>query len=300
MRLPFWVRSAIVSRRAISATLVLCQRDVFTLLFRKMIGGKMRPAILKTVGLTIVIGFCLAFPAFGAPPPTVDFGITSAEGNNLAGVYTDPYNGCVGCSPGNAGTLVQAFCDDFVDDVNPPQYWTAFANDLNQFTSSATVSTVYYSGASAASQTTRYIAIAILAGESLATSVATTKNELSFALWGVFDPTLLNSDCNQYGCLDSSPNNPNLAAANTYLSDAMTAAQSYVSGADYEAKNNVTVKVFTAEANGSVDSPNSGRPQEFVTVAMPEPSSLAALIFDFLFAGIAVLLFRRRESRNRT
>lgn len=280
----------------------------------------MRVVVPAVVAHAVLIGFGLASAAFSQT--TVEFGITAPGpgDNNLSGVYTDPYQGNVGATAANGsgtqvvpgtGTAILAFCDDFTDDVSPPQYWTAFQTDLSQLTDGPTVADanpyVYYgdyNGAAtltATQQTTDYIAVAILAVESLNNSGnATVQNQLSFALWDIFNPSVLSSDCNAYGCLDTS-GTANLTAAQNDVASALTAAAAYSSGAAYEAAAGVNVEIYTPESGGAVDPyGDTSRPQEFITVSMPEPSMWAALGFDSAGIGFAAVVFWRRKLRNRS
>jgi len=295
----------------------------------------MKLAIGKVGSLAIALGFGLASTTFGQT--VVNFGITAAgpTGNNLAGVYTDPYVGCVGCTagpPSTPGTTVQIFCDDFTDDVSPPEYWLANSTSLSQFTGANNVQTVYYSSApdspattptsyaglpttlgvsgwsstASYSQTSDYIAAAILASESISagSSNETAQNDLSFALWGIFDSTLLDNVANasEYGTMDAI----DLKNAQIDLETALVKATTYASGAAYTAATGVNATIYTActgctlgSSDGTVSN-SSGRPQEFLVVTMPEPSTIATLGAYSLGLGLIGLIFRRRHSRSKS
>lgn len=285
----------------------------------------MKVVLSVVVTQAVVIGVGLVSAAFGQT--TVEFGITApgTTGNNLSGVYTDPYQGyieAVGGTPGQGGTAVAAFCDDFTDDVSPPQYWTAFDTNLSQFpgTNNVPVNSVYYGDyngpgnlLTAAQQTTDYIAVAILAVESMHnTGNAAVQNQLSFALWDVFDSGVLSSDCNAYGCLDAGANGstldtqsgtPNWYAATQDVNAAIALAKTYSSGATYESASGYNVQIYTPETPGSGVDPygDTTRPQEFITVtAVPEAPPLLESAVYFLFAGGCLLFFGRRRIFNRT
>lgn len=273
----------------------------------------------------ILIGAC--FVSAALCQTTVEFGITSPGNHVLSGVYTDPYQGyveAVGGVPGQGGFAVAAFCDDFTDDIFPPQFWNAFVTDLSALSDSnlSPVSTVYYGAYSPTiltptQQTTDYIAVAMLAAESMANmGNAVVQNQLSFALWDIFYPSLLTSDVNAYGTLDpgTSPsdpqsiNTPNWNAALNYATTALAAAATYSSGAAYEAASGYSVTIYTPETNGAVQGIGTGRPQEFITVhattanavpiPMPESSGLAVIAFDVCCVAVVGLIFRRRKSRR--
>jgi hypothetical protein len=191
-------------------------------------------------GLAAIALLCFASAAFGQ---TVPFEIVSPNSNNLGGVYTDPYNALVN------GTPVEAFCDDFTDEVSAGQSWNALATNLSQFPSaSPPVLTVYYKTGVVISQTQDYIAAAILASEGLQayTSNPTTANEISFALWGVFDTTLLTNN-------DAGLSTADLTAAEGFLSGALKAAKAYSTGLAYEQAtgNNVVIYSPTTGSNST-------------------------------------------------
>ncbi len=248
----------------------------------------MKDTRIKSGGLTAMALLCLASTAFGQ---TVQFEITSPNPNNLAGVYTDPYNAVV------AGTTsIEAFCDDFSDNVTPPETWSALTTNLSQFTSTPPpVSSVFYTTGAAANQTQDYIAAAILASEGLQNyqSNPAVANDISFALWGVFDTTLLATNCNADGCLSSA----DLTAAQGYLTSALASAATYSSGAAYEQATGNNVEIYSATTDGTNPQlPGSTRPQEFITVvSMDEPASPALLGLNFLGLGLLLFFFRRRS-----
>lgn len=277
----------------------------------------MRIGVPRAIQLAVVMGFGLVSAMFGQCSSSVDapcFGITSAgpTNNNLAGVYTDPYQAI-------GGNAVLAFCDDYFDEVNPPENWNALVTNLSAFSDSNTspVSTVYYGStgtgpAAVTAQTTDYIAASILAVESLAIGDSTSaddteQNQLSYALWGVFDPAVLGSTTP----LDSN----DLAAATNDLANALTLAASYSSGQALEtALGGAVINIYTPTLDGSTPQPEgtlapgeSSRPQEFISVSgvttgnalsLPEPSSWAMLAVDFIGVGIVALVFRRRQVRR--
>jgi hypothetical protein len=243
----------------------------------------MKDKITNSRNLAAIALLCFASAAFGQ---TVPFQMTSPNPNNLGGVYTDPYNALVN------GTSIEAFCDDFSDEVTSGESWNALTTNLSQFPStSPPVSSVYYTSGAGANQTQDYIAAAILASEGLQNYITnpTEANDISFALWGVFDTTLL-------------PNNEaglpagDLAAAEGLLTGALAAAANYQTGLAYEQATGNNVEIYTATTNGTTpQGPGTGRPQEFITVvSMDEPPSPALLGLNFLGLGFLVFFFRRR------
>jgi hypothetical protein len=293
--------------------------------------------VTRLVALTITIGTSLVSTAFGQSP-TVEFGISSANlSQALAGVYTDPYvgyvNGDIGLGDGtgnNSGifnsnpgtTQVAAFCDDFTNDVTPPQYWNAY--DTNLISLSST-SPVYYQGTSGSSytgggwdptiyennamgtlvggassslnstpfsQAADYIAVAYLAYESQqATGNDSAQEIYSYGLWGVFDPILLQTASNVYG---GSMNQTQLDEARDDLAHALGVGEYYAGhGGTTQFVNDlqIDVNIYTP-VDGK---PGSYGPQEFVTVTKtPEASSWASMGLDLSGFALLGLVFRRR------
>jgi hypothetical protein len=188
-----------------------------------------------------------------------EFGILGAGSGFLAGVYTDPYQGYynsnltgLGNGQGNSSlwqspsTAVAAFCDDFANDVNPPQYWNAYETNLAAFTGTTNVESVYYGTAAqntqpAEVQAKNYIAMAWLAYQSTVTGSGNTlaQEQLSYALWDIETPSVLSgTDCpdsDRYGCLDpgkdpTDVSDPNWAAARQDAANALSVADAYVTG----------------------------------------------------------------------
>jgi hypothetical protein len=263
----------------------------------------MRVVISKSAELAVAVGICLASVAFGdvtfkdlAPPP----------GNSLAGIYTAPYQASI-----NSGPSVPVICDDFADENSPPDSWTALTTDLSAFTGTTpTVATVYYGATpntltGAELQTKDYVAAAILSMEILglatpATSVGGANNteDLSYALWELFDPG--SGAGTPTNTLVTAGDFADQAAAAADLTSALTAAGT-TTGAQYLANestllhHSVDVTIYTPTTNGT--SPNSPtQHQEFIGVTVPEPATWAVLGFDFVGAGIVGLYFRRRRS----
>ncbi len=304
----------------------------------------MRIVIPRMMAFAVVVGSCFASSMFAqgnnCTDPTVPcFGIVGPgpTNNNLAGVYTDPYQ-AVGANS------ALAFCDDYFDEVDPPESWNALVTNLNVLSPSSDATSVYYTGGTlldnnAYSQQTLYIAAAILAAESLNTSSVAQQNQLSFALWGIFDPDVLSNS----GPLGS--DSTDLTAAKGYLYggngidiNGVTGALGLAALAESAATSSVsagqvvenflggcgvtsadcltaaTVNIYTPTINGtSPQLPGQtvgneiSRPQEFITVSvpspgnvmsMPETSSWPALLIDLSGVAVAGFFFRRRQMRS--
>jgi hypothetical protein len=244
---------------------------------------------VRLAAIAMVVSFGAAVQ--GATP-TVNFGITGAGPNNLGGVYTDPYQISV-----NGDSSLLGFCDDFTDNVYPPQYWTALVTNLNEIPTNPT--TVFFGDGiidgTHYTELARYIAAAIIATDSLTHLADVTRaNDDSYALWAVFYPALL-TDSYQASCSEGCLSAGDLAAARTTLQGALTAATEYSSGAAYEKASGSDVMIYTATIDGSTPSSAPNRPQEFITVRMAEAPSTALLAMDFSAVAGLALFFRRRR-----
>jgi len=219
---------------------------------------------------------------------TVQLTITSGSAPNgtsgvMGGVYTSPYSGNV-----NGGATIPIICDDFQDEVYPPQTWQAIATNLAQL-GSATTGDVYFEQNGGTQQQIDYMTAAVLAEDILSTTNETTRGELSFALWSIFDPaSLLNLNPTQVadaqGDLSTAQSQVTAGIKNNGLS-------AYLS-----TFSNVTI--YSATSNGTTPiALGTTRPQEFMTVSMVEPPELALLAFDLLAVASLVCFIRRKQRR---
>jgi hypothetical protein len=269
----------------------------------------MRITIPKSLGLAVATSACLALAALGQTTTTFTYE------NDALGQYTMPYTGYTSAANQTNGIIAQVLCDDYTDEVNSGQSWTAFVTDLSAIPDNP--NTVYY-GALANSAYTgttlgndptiteqeEYMAAAILAIQitELNPLGGTPASELSDAVWDVFEPGSVS--------LDSTAQKDLNTALETAVTDATNNGAN--AGQDLEAATGKDITFYTpvyTAANGiqsvytSTDpappgSPNGGRPQEFLTVtSLPEPSTWAVLGFDSFGAGIVGLYFLRRKSR---
>ena len=256
----------------------------------------MRNAMPKAVCLATAFVICFATGALAAT--TVQLTIKSASAPDLTsgamgGVYTSPYTGQI-----NGGALIPIICDDFYDDIYPPQTWTALATNLAQLGASTT-NDVYFDqgggGLRSDGSTTQqfdYMTAAVLAEEILNTTNETTRGVLSFALWGVFDPSLL---------VASNPKNLDLTAVTKALQDAQGTVATNLDpkngGADGYPSTFSNVTIYSATLDGTTPMAlgTKNRPQEFLVVSMAEPSAPVLLLVDLLAVLSLVCFFRKRQ-----
>jgi hypothetical protein len=141
---------------------------------------------------------CFAASAFAdtvsmeliGPPP----------GPILGGVYTSPYTALVGPAGQTKATITgvatQVICDDFQTDVSintPP--WQAVVTDLSTILNESTTSKVVKFDQTSTVQQQQfdytvaaYLAIEIMNVDQSTTAGQVHAGELSFAMWGLFDP----------------------------------------------------------------------------------------------------------------
>lgn len=303
----------------------------------------MRVRTAKVACQAVVIAAGLAAAAFGQNQVTFDY--SNPNGASLAGEYTNPYQATV--TPlnftGYSGAIA-AYCDDLAATVIAPESWTADATDLAGVNSSSPVlnqngTTVFNSLADSTTttltETEAYIAVAYLAMQSMTvgpvaldpSNPGTPEQEvLSWALWDIFDPTILGTSCindsTTGGCLDNGDPNysSDALAAQSYVNKAVAVALGYANdpnaGADFESSIGADVQIYTPAPNtGAGDgctiygAAPCGSPQEFVAIEpinsngqplpTPEASVWATLGIDLVGVGMIGLVFRRRQLRNR-
>jgi hypothetical protein len=160
-----------------------------------------------SMGISLVaLGCFLGSPLFAGDGSSTFF-LTGTPNPVLAGVYTSPYTG--GLSVASAGPVI---CDDFGDNSFIPESWQVFETTLGQIdTESSTSSVLKWKGANSngsvdapisggwnLDQKDAYNAAALLAIEILDSSDTVLQREqLSFALWELFDANLGDAALNQ-------------------------------------------------------------------------------------------------------
>ena len=238
--------------------------------------------------LTTAILFCAASTAWAAQ--TTTFTLTGVEQYQaqMGGVYTSPYVATIGGVTG-----INVICDDFADDSYVPETWTTYVTSLPTVTTSSPVkwtgsgygSAVNYSlSQSDAYATAAYLAIELLGTDQSTQAGRTIAGELSFAMWGLFDPNAYNSISGQ--TLTDSQADLKAAIQNHGLLSSYTNVSLY----SYDAAAGLPVG-----CGGTCGTP----PQEFIVVNMPEPPSLAVLAVDLMgVLGLVVFFrWRRRSAR---
>ena len=204
-----------------------------------------------------------------APPP----------GPSLGGVYISPYTALID------GVPTTVICDDFTTEIStstPP--WSADVTNLASLSGETSPAPLKFDTTDAAQQVTGYDVAAYLAIQILQAQEAndvTAQGDLSFALWGVFDPTSSDPD----GPLSGNwITGTDLTNATTDLGLAEAAVAGGWTPSDY------SVTIYTP-------SPTSAA-QEFLTVTAPEASTPVLLSVDLLGLALVIAFFRRRSLRT--
>jgi hypothetical protein len=266
----------------------------------------------------------------GAQPPATITLVDPGSGANLAGIYTSPYDGSI-----NGGSTLPIICDDFADETYQSETWQANVTSLGSLGQSTEDSTLRwgYSSTNPAgnvsgsvtlgsstytwslSQTAAYEVAALLSIEILQSTPpgSTAQQDLSYALWGLFDPTGTAGDPGAFAWLSSpsfgSEYTSNESQAISDLSAAVAEVQSgEVNGeglGSYLSNYKVTIYSYDPPApSGTGITPTCGSgtcpppPQEFITVTTPEPSTPVLMAIDLLGFMALVGFLRKRMARS--
>jgi|HubBroStandDraft_4_1064222.scaffolds.fasta_scaffold112716_2 hypothetical protein len=248
----------------------------------------MKNAMLKSLYLS---GALLAYCGQGAFAQ-VSMTLTGVnEGYVMGGVYTSPYSITAN------GTPMLLICDDFTFDIpSIPYAWTAGTTSFASLDGETTASTsVRFDQSSPTQQVADYATAAVLAAELMAlpSYYSEAAGEYSYAIWGVFDPTLLTSNpASGVGSLtpgELSAAQGDLAAAKALVAGA-TNASGVVNLSSISIDGN-PLEGLTIYTPLVPPGPNS---QEFLSVSVAEPPSPALLGADLLALAGLILIARRR------
>jgi hypothetical protein len=252
--------------------------------------------------LWLCAALAIMFLASSAFATTVSMEYTGPIGQapNMGGAYTSPYTALIGPAGQTVATITgvptQVICDDFVTNVDqntPP--WQAVVTSLGALAGESTASSVvkFDQTATAAQQMTDYTAASYLAFELMNVDQSTAAGqtlagELSFAIWGLFDPT------------SSDPNGPfsgqwitgtNLTNAENDLTNAFNwVSTNNANPGNFTALTGATITIYTP-------TPLSAS-QEYLNVSTPEAPAPVLLAVDLLGILALVAFFRRRLFQN--
>ena len=266
---------------------------------------------------------------------TADFNLqTSGSGNNLAGVYTSPYQAYIGGSH----LLTSVICDDFADNSFTPEDWTAYVTSLSSIVPgpdpnaselkwngaqvTATVGAVTYDWS--LSQAQAYTVAALLSIDILQSNPtncllgpscpeAAAQEDYSYALWELFDQTTasgLADSTSHVTPVDAvvpwlTTNHPDPGDLATATADLTTAIGEVISGHLNGGEpvstylSGYSVSIYSYDPSFGTSCPGSScppPPQEFITVtSVPEAPSVGVFAVYVLFGGAGLLFWRRRR-----
>jgi hypothetical protein len=213
----------------------------------------------------------------------------------MGGVYTSPYSVSVN------GQTELMICDDFLTNIGVGYSWSATESSLTALSNESSPSTQvkfdHDANNTATQQMWDYATAAYLANELMTSPQATADNfgnetagEISFAIWGVFDPLLLTQSYQNtlLPGAEGKLKQTQLDAANQFLSIARAATNGMT---DFSTLPHVAI--FTSNPQTGY-----GSSQEFLKVTMAEPPSPALLGLDLLAVAGLILIARRRVASS--
>lgn len=227
---------------------------------------------------------CLAGSAIAQ---TVEMKLTGAGGNIYAGVYVNPYTATID------GVTTTVICNDFSASTWVGQEWDATVTYLDgDLTQTKQGAKWMSSGGTLAGLTQHYYAAAYLSTMLLSAPTAHQAALISFAIWGMFDPSAL-SWMQSKGV--SQTDIDAVFGANGLKNNALAEVGSGALNFDPS-----KVAVYSPVADTATGCPGGctgkNSPQEFITVKTPEPSALSQLGIDLLgFGSVFALVLRRRK-----
>lgn len=235
----------------------------------------------RTWPVVTAILLCCACSAFADNVTMELTGPTSSSAPNLAGVYTDPYTALIGAAGQTTGPITgvstYVLCDDFSTDVFIGEIWQATSTNLSALNTSSPLA-LKFDRTDAAAQYSDYMAAAYLATKIMRIDQSTSAGrleaeQLSFALWGVFD---------------TNPSNGPLSGAWITGAD-LTVAENDLSNA-----RSAVVGMNAAQFdNVFIYTPNPLNASQEYIVVTPEPSA-----YGFLAIGLAFIFLAVRRARK--
>lgn len=243
--------------------------------------------LLKPLFLVTSLSIC-ATGAFA----NVDLTLTGVNaGYVMGGVYTSPYS--VTVTNNGVSTPMLLICDDFLFNIPTiPYSWSAIPTTLADLQAGTNpTGTPKFVPA----DVTKYATASVLAAELMAlpSYFSETAGELSYAIWGVFDSTLLtNNPASGEGHLTA----PELSAAQSFLAAAQTVVANVTTNGVVDLSKLPTLTIYTPDPNSP---PYKGSQEFLVAGVMPafEAPYPVILALDLL-AGLGLIVAFRKRLTN--
>ena len=192
---------------------------------------------------------------------TVTLQLVNTAPNNVAGgVYVYPYN----FSINGSASLTALLCDDYNDEVQLGESWTAKVNTL-----AAAAAGAGYFGA-----TTNYYQAGWLFEQLVNNAANASPDSINWAIWKIMSPSI--------------------TVPSTVLGDVSTAGS--VAWWLNQIPNNIdpnslaNIVVYTWDGHATIVNGLGGPPQEYFGIRVPEPGSLILML-----TGCGALLLRRKH-----
>lgn len=239
--------------------------------------------IWKSYGLGIAVLLYFGLSAFAG---TASMTLTSPGNDIMGSVYVNPYIATIN------GVSNQVICDDFVDDTYLNESWTATTHKFSDLGATMNTSVKWNSSTdsaitTAAQQLQLYDEAAWLTLQLLSAPNPTVQGEISYAIWGVFDPPAVSSWLKSFSTAYAN-------AAQGWINTA--AAQTYTPG-EFSNFTIYTPAASPAPTCSGHPCSTPGLPQEFLVVTMSEPPLPVLLGLNLMAVLALIFLLRRRLAR---
>jgi hypothetical protein len=201
--------------------------------------------------------------------------LNDAGNNVMDGVYVGPYNATI-----NGVSGQQIICDDFADDTNVGESWTASVTTLSNLAGTKWGSSSPSSSWGSYSTLQGYEAMLALSSQMLGNKNAMQVGYLAYAVWSIFDAGAV------YNWLVSHGDGAAWATVQSLAAAALKGSYTIAQFAGWE--------IFTPTKCLSNCTGASGMPQEFFEY-VPEGGTAMGYLLVGLFSCLMAMVYRRRQ-----